>query len=297
MSGSQVAGPGPTWPLPGQPIAVPAAFAPAGPAEAPAPPPVAVLRGVTAGYRDRLVLRGVDLVIAAGERVALLGPNGAGKSTILRVLAGILPARSGEVLLGGDPVARLSRGQVARRLAAVPGGASLPFAARVEEVGGLGRLPYEDPFRGPRAEDRAAVAAALERVGITALRDRDARELSLGERQLVLLALAVAQGAPLLVLDEPTVHLDLRHQVAVMELLAELNSRDGTTVLAVLHDLALARHFFPRLVLVDGGRVVADGPPRDVLRPERVRSVYGVDPGILDARAEADELNGGDGRR
>jgi len=268
-----------------------------GPAAGPTAPPVALLRGVTAGYRDRLVLRGVDLAIDAGERVALLGPNGAGKSTILRVLAGILPARSGEVLLGGEPVARLRRAQVARRLAAVPGEASLPFAARVEEVVGLGRLPWEDPFRGPRAEDRAAVAAALDRVGIAALRDRDARELSLGERQLVLLAMAVAQGAPLLVLDEPTVHLDLRHQVAVMELLAELNADDGTTILAVLHDLALARHFFPRLVLVDGGRVVADGPPRRVLDPDRVRAVYGVDPGILDGRAEADELDGVNGRR
>jgi len=270
------------------------------PAVVPAAPPVALLRGVTAGYRDRLVLRGVDLSIAPGERVALLGPNGAGKSTILRVMAGILPARSGEVLLGGEPVARLRRAQVARRLAAVPGGASLPFAARVAEVVGLGRLPWEDPFRGPRAADRAAVTTALDRVGITALRDRDARELSLGERQLVLLAMAVAQRAPLLVLDEPTVHLDLRHQVAVMELLAELNFRDGTTVLAVLHDLALARHFFPRLVLLDGGRVVADGPPRQVLEPDRVRAIYGVDPGILDARAAADELaggNGGNGRR
>jgi iron complex transport system ATP-binding protein len=265
--------------------------------QAPVAVPVAVLRDVSAGYRDRLVLRGVSLAIEAGERVALLGPNGAGKSTILRVLAGILPARGGEVLLGGEPVARLRRAQVARRLAAVPGGASLPFAARVEEVVGLGRLPWEDPFHGPREEDRAAVAAALERVGITGLRDRDARELSLGERQLVLLAMAVAQGAPLLVLDEPTVHLDLRHQVAVMELLAELNARDGTTVLAVLHDLALARHFFPRLVLIDGGRVVADGPPRTVLEPDRVRAVYGVDPGILDARAAADELDGGGGRR
>jgi ABC-type cobalamin/Fe3+-siderophores transport system ATPase subunit len=291
-SGTQVPPP-PTTIVSGR---APGAFgAPAGPAGEGSP--VAALRDVSAGYRDRLVLRGVSLAIEAGERVALLGPNGAGKSTILRVLAGILPARTGEVLLGGEPVARLRRAQVARRLAAVPGGTSLPFAARVDEVVGLGRLPWEDPFRGPRAEDRAAVAVALERVGITALRDRDARELSLGERQLVLLAMAVAQGAPLLVLDEPTVHLDLRHQVAVMELLAELNARDGTTILAVLHDLALARHFFPRLVLVDGGRVVADGPPRHVLEPERVRAVFGVDPGILDARAAADELNGGGGPR
>ena len=308
MTGSPTGSPAVPGPALGVPVVLPPMPTPASarlPAPVPIPPaglavdrpPVAVLRGVTAGYRDRLVLRGVDLTIAAGERVALLGPNGAGKSTILRVLAGILPARSGEVLLGGDPVARLDRGQVARRLAAVPGGASLPFAARVEEVVGLGRLPWEDPFRGPRDADRAAVTAALDRVGIAALRERDARELSLGERQLVLLALAVAQGAPLLVLDEPTVHLDLHHQVAVMELLADLNARDGTTVLAVLHDLALARHFFPRLVLVDGGRVVADGPPREVLRPARVRAVYGVDPGILDARAEATELAGGAGLR
>ncbi|MCU0484438.1 MAG: ABC transporter ATP-binding protein, partial [Chloroflexi bacterium] len=211
-------------------------LAPAGPGAGPTMPtpavvPLAALRGVTAGYRGRPVLRQVDLAVAAGERVALLGPNGAGKSTILRVLAGILPAQAGEVLLGGEPVARLSRGQIARRLAAVPAGASLPFAARVEDVVGLGRLPWENPFRGPGDEDRAVVAAALDRVGISALRDRDARELSLGERQLGLVAMAVAQGASLLVLDEPTVHLDLRHQVAVMELLAELNERDGTTIL------------------------------------------------------------------
>jgi iron complex transport system ATP-binding protein len=151
----------------------------------------------------------------------------------------------------------------------------------------LGRLPHEDPFRGLRAADHAAVDAAIARVGIERLRGRDARELSLGERQLVLVALAVAQAAPLLVLDEPTAHLDLRHQVAVMELLADLNARDGTTVLAVLHDLALARHFFPRLVVLDGGRVVADGPPAAVLTRERVRAVFGVDVALTGAPSSA----------
>ena len=107
------------------------------------------------------------------------------------------------------------------------------------------------------------------------------RELSLGERQLVLIALAVAQAAPLLVLDEPTVHLDLRHQVEAMELLVDLNERDGTTILAVLHDLGLAAHFFPRLVLLDAGRIVADGPPEQVLAPERIRDVFGVDPALV----------------
>jgi iron complex transport system ATP-binding protein len=228
-------------------------------------------------YRDRVVLRGVDLAIAPGERLALIGPNGAGKSTLLRALAGLVPVRSGRVTLDGDPVGALSRDAIARRLAAVPGQAILPFSTRVEEVVVLGRLPHEDRLRGPGPADRAAVDAAITRVGIDRLRGRDARELSLGERQLVLVALAVAQAAPLLVLDEPTVHLDLRHQVGVMELLADLNERDGTTVVAVLHDLALARHFFPRLALLDGGRVVADGPPDEVLTRERVRSVFGVD--------------------
>jgi iron complex transport system ATP-binding protein len=115
------------------------------------------------------------------------------------------------------------------------------------------------------------------------------RELSLGERQLVLIALAVAQAAPLLVLDEPTVHLDLRHQVAVMELLADLNRREGVAVLAVLHDLALAAHFFPRLVVLDGGRVVADGPPARVLTRERVRATFGVDLAMLAGPAALDE--------
>ena len=114
-------------------------------------------------------------------------------------------------------------------------------------------------------------------MGIGHLLGRDVRELSLGERQLTLVALAVAQTAPLLILDEPTVHLDLRHQVGTMELLADLNERDGTTVVAVLHDLDLAAAFFPRLVLLDGGRVVADGSPGEVLTDERIREVFGVD--------------------
>jgi iron complex transport system ATP-binding protein len=185
------------------------------------------------------------------------------------------------VRLVGEPIERLDRMAIARRLAVVPQLASLPFAARVEEVVGLGRLPHEDPFRGHRPADKAAVAAAIERVGVGGLLGRDARELSLGERQLVLLALAVAQAAPVLVLDEPTVHLDLRHQVETMELLVDLNERDGTTIVAVLHDLGLAGHFFARLILLDGGRIVADGHPDEVLADDRIREVFGVDPAFV----------------
>jgi len=243
--------------------------------------PLVELAGVWMAYRGRDVLSDVSVAIEAGERVALIGPNGAGKSSLLRVLAGTVRPRAGVVRLAGDRVADLDRLAIARRLAVVPQQATLPFAARVEEVVALGRLPHEDPLRGPRPADRVAVSAAIERVGLGHLLGRDARELSLGERQLVLLALAVAQSAPLLVLDEPTVHLDLRHQVDAMELLADLNAREGTTIVAVLHDLGLAAHFFPRLILLDAGRVVADGRPSEVLTDERIRDVFGVDPGLV----------------
>jgi iron complex transport system ATP-binding protein len=239
------------------------------------------LEGVTVLYRNRPALRDVDLQIDAGDRVALVGPNGAGKSTLLRAMAGLVEPAVGTVSLGGSPLAALDRLAIARRLAVVPEVAVLPFATTVDEVIALGRLPHEHPVRGMRPADRAAVAAAIERVGVGHLMGRDARELSLGERQLVLIAMAVAQASPVLVLDEPTIHLDLRHQVEVMDLLVDLNTRDGTTIVAVLHDLGLAAHFFPRLVVVDGGRIVGDGPPSVALAPDRIRDVFGVDPSLV----------------
>jgi iron complex transport system ATP-binding protein len=239
------------------------------------------LEGVTVAYRGRPALRDLSLHVDRGERVALVGPNGAGKSTLLRAIAGLIEPAVGTIELDGRPVSSLDRLAVARRLAVVPQVAALPFSTTVDEVVALGRLPHEHPIRGMRPADRAAVAAAIEQVGVGHLMGRDARELSLGERQLVLLAMAVAQDADVLVLDEPTVHLDLRHQVEVMELLRDLNARQGTTILAVLHDLALAAHFFPRLVVLDSGRVVGDGPPSEALAPDRIRDVFGVDPSLV----------------
>jgi iron complex transport system ATP-binding protein len=246
-------------------------------------------QGVDLAYRSRDVLRDVSFQINAGDRVALVGPNGAGKSSLLRALVGLVRVQHGTIELDGRPIEGLTRASIARRISAVPA-ASLPFSMRVEEVVALGRLPHEDPIRGLRPADRAAVAAAIERVGLGHLLGRDARELSLGERQLVLLALAVAQAAPLMLLDEPTVHLDLRHQVETMQLLADLNERDGTTIVAVMHDLNLAAHFFPRVLVLDRGRLVADGPARDILAPALVREVFGVDPRVFQVAQPGDRV-------
>jgi iron complex transport system ATP-binding protein len=243
--------------------------------------PMVELVAVHADYGATRILSKLDLMIGRGERVAIVGPNGAGKSTLLRVITGLLPASDGEVRLTGEPVRALSHDQIARRVAVVPQVAALPFSARVEEIVALGRLPHENPFRGPRERDRAAISAAIDRVGLGRLVDRDARQLSLGERQLVLVAVAVAQQAPIIVLDEPTVHLDIRHQVDVMELLVDLNRRDGATLIAVLHDLGLAARYFERVVVMANGRTAADGPPASALSREVVREVFGVDPEVL----------------
>jgi iron complex transport system ATP-binding protein len=243
--------------------------------------PAIGLLGVSAGYAGRPVLRDIDLAIAHGDWVGIVGPNGAGKSTLLRLMTGLLPTTAGSVTVEGLPLAALSRDEVARRIAVVPQPSSIPFATTVEAVVALGRLPHEDRLRGLRPSDHAAVSAAIDRVGLGRLVGRDVRELSLGERQLVLLAVAIAQAAPIVMLDEPTVHLDIRHQLDVMDLLADLNRRDGRTIVTVLHDLHLAARRIPRIVVVADGGIAADGPPDVALRAETVRDVFRVDPADL----------------
>ena len=239
------------------------------------------VRRATVAYRGRTVVDDVTFEVGAGELVCLIGPNGAGKSTLLRAISGTVALKHGLIAIDGVPRAELDRVTLAKRLAVVPGQTTLGFPVRVEDLVALGRVPHEHPLMGLRPADRAAIDRAIARVGIAHLSGRDVRELSLGERQLVVLAMTVAQGAQVLLLDEPTVHLDLRHQVEVMQLLTDLAHNDGVTVLTVLHDLSLASHFFPRLLLLDEGRLLADGPPSDVLTPERVRDVYRVDSRLI----------------
>ena len=242
------------------------------------------VEGLGLRYGRTDVLSDIDMHIEAGERLCLVGPNGAGKSSLLRCLTGLAKPTRGSIRLDGQPLGEIERAAIARIISVVPGQVDLPFSMRVEEVVRLGRLPHENPFSGASEQDLLAVDAAIERVGIQKLRGRDVQQLSMGERQLVLVAMAVAQGGRLIVLDEPTVHLDLRHQVEVLTLLTRLTEA-GLTVLAVLHDLSLASHFFARLVLLDEGRVLADGAPGQVLSAERIRDVYRVDPRFVHSLA------------
>ncbi|MEP6638469.1 MAG: ABC transporter ATP-binding protein [Chloroflexota bacterium] len=243
--------------------------------------PILAADAVTIAYGHRTIVSDATLSLEAGERLALVGPNGAGKSTLLRALTGVLEPLRGTVSLHGTPIGSVDRKGVARAIAVVPELTQLPFAMAVHEVVALGRLPHDPPLNGSRPEDRDAIEAAMERVGVVHLRDRDARRLSMGERQLVFVAIALAQAAPILILDEPTAHLDIRHQVEVMQLLTDLNERDGRTIVAVLHDLALAANFFPRVALMNAGRIVADGAPAETLDAGHIRGVFGVDPALV----------------
>ncbi len=248
----------------------------------PVPPRPCLLEaaGLVFGYSPaQRVLDGVDLAVARGERLALIGPNGAGKSTLLRILCRTLRPQRGTVLWEGRPLHTLSRAELARRVAVVP--QNLPSGPlddlTVEEVVALGRVPHAGRLglRGETAADRAAIGEALAATETAALAGRLLGELSGGERQRVLLALALAQQPQLLLLDEPTRHLDPHHQVALLDLVAALAASRGVAVVAVLHDLNLAACLFPRLVLLGGGRILADGPPGTVLKTELVACVYG----------------------
>ncbi len=232
---------------------------------------------VDAGYERRLVLKGLDLDIGRGEAVALVGPNGSGKSTILRTLARVLRPRSGAVLLDGKAISSLSTRDVARELALLPQGPVLANDMSVEELVWMGRSPHQGLLGLPTSQDREAVEAAIDETGLAPLRHRGVASLSGGERQRAWIAMALAQQPQVLLLDEPTTFLDLSHQLEVLDLVRYLNRERGITVVMVLHDLNQAARYARRIVVVDGGRVHCQGTPAEVLTPETLRTVFGVD--------------------
>jgi iron complex transport system ATP-binding protein len=228
------------------------------------------------------VLRGVDLDVAAGEWVTVIGPNGAGKSTLLRAVAGLLPV-AGSLSLFGTPTSRLRRRERARLIAMVPQNPVLPPGVAVLDYVLLGRTPYIAPLGRESAGDLAAVRDALYRLDLERFADRPLETLSGGERQRVFLARAIAQGAPVLLLDEPTTSLDIGHQQEVLELVDALRRDSGLTVLATMHDLSIAGEYAERLVLLADGRVVAAGPPRDVLTEHLLAVHYRARVRVIDA--------------
>jgi ABC-type cobalamin/Fe3+-siderophores transport system ATPase subunit len=241
---------------------------------------------VTAGYEARTVLHACTLSVARGEVVAIVGPNGAGKSTLLRVLAGLVRPSRGSVWIDGVDLAALARHEVARRIAVVPQIFDTLFPFSVREVVALGRTARLGIFGGASRTDTAAVERAMADLDLVHLASRRIDRLSGGERQRAVLAMALAQETDVLLLDEPTVHLDPAHQVAMLRMVRELACARGLAVAAVLHDLNLAASMATRIVVIADGRVVCDAAPETVISAQLVRDVFGagLSVGRLDGR-------------
>jgi iron complex transport system ATP-binding protein len=233
-------------------------------------------------YGQRTVLRGVSLRAEAGELLAVVGPNGSGKTTLIRAVTGVAPARSGRILLDGGDGGRMSRADLAVRVAVVPQNPALPDGFRVVDVVMMGRTPHLRLLQSEGRSDFEAVRRALEQTDALGLAGRLVEELSGGERQRVVIARALAQETPALLLDEPTAHLDIGHQLAIMDLIRRLCRERSLAVVAAVHDLTLASLFCDRAVMMDGGRVVAEGPPERVLTPDLIETVYGARVAVLE---------------
>ncbi len=232
------------------------------------------LQSVSAGYRERLVLKEFTLAAAEGEILGILGPNGAGKTTLFRVLCGLLPPRSGAVSVFGKAIPHLPPAERARLVAVVPQELDIPVAYTVEDVVMMGRTTSLSRWGQPSAKDRQVVERAMVYTDVADIRDRPITELSGGERQRAIVAMALAQEPRMILMDEATSHLDLNHRLEIMQLVERLNQENGVTVLMISHDLQLAAEFCRRLVLLDAGQIVADGRPASVLTEENLRRVY-----------------------
>jgi cobalamin transport system ATP-binding protein len=233
------------------------------------------LGGVTVHLGGRPVVDSVDAVVAQGEWLALIGPNGAGKTTLLRAIARLVPF-AGSIALAGQPTEELSRSELSRLIAVVPQEPSTPPWMTVAEYVLLGRTPHLGPLAREGLRDREAAARALGRLDLLTFADRRLGTLSGGEKQRVVVARALAQEAPIVLLDEPTAALDIGHQQQALELLDGLREESGLTLVAAMHDLTLAAQYADRMLLLDGGRVVADGVPHDVLTEALLATHYGA---------------------
>lgn len=233
------------------------------------------LREVRVMLDGRAILTDIDLALERGRFVGLVGPNGAGKTTLLRVLAALVAPARGRVTLDGHGLSGMNRDERARRIAALFQGAGVGWPMTVREIVALGRLPHRRAFAGLSDADAAAVARAMVRTDVGHLADRTEPTLSSGERMRALLARALAVEAEWLLVDEPVTALDPAHQLDAMALLRAA-SRDGTGVVAVLHDLALAARFCDRIVVLSGGRLVADASPEGALTDALLARIFGV---------------------
>jgi len=246
------------------------------------------IRGITFTHPGATsqVLHGVSFTTAPGGITAILGPNGSGKTTIFNCISGIWTGNSGEVLFRGDDISRKRPHERAGIISVVPQHHEPAFPYTVFQAVLMGRAPHIGMFSAPSKKDRETAAAAIETMGLSALKERAYTRLSGGERQMVLIARAVAQDTPVMILDEPTSHLDIRNQVMVLDMVHSIARTKGVTVLMTVHDPNLALIYADQVVLLNRGAVAASGRPGRVISPKNLRTVYGDTVKVINAGGE-----------
>ncbi|WP_280355093.1 ABC transporter ATP-binding protein [Nocardia otitidiscaviarum] len=237
---------------------------------------------VRLGYGGRVISDGLSVDIPDGTFTVIIGPNACGKSTLLRALARLLKPEDGAVLLDGKAIASYPAKEVARRIGLLPQTSTAPDGIRVADLVARGRYPHQSLLRQWSQADAETVAAAMAATGVTELSARPVDELSGGQRQRVWIAMVLAQDTPVILLDEPTTYLDIAHQIHLLDLCRALNRESGRTVVAVLHDLNHAFRYADHLIAMRDGRVVAAGPPGEIVTAELVREVFSLGCRIID---------------
>lgn len=236
---------------------------------------------LTIGYAEHTIVNGLNLSIPTGKITALVGANGSGKSTILKTMARIMKPKSGSVMLDGKSIHNFSTKEVARQLAILPQNPTAPDGLTVSELISYGRFPHQKGFGTMTAEDRSIIAKAISVTGMEPFQDRPIDRLSGGQRQRAWIAMALAQETDILFLDEPTTFLDMAHQLEVLQLLQKLNKEEGRTIVMVVHDLNHATRYAQHMVAIKSGNVISEGTPNEVMTPEVLREVFGIEADIV----------------
>ena len=232
-------------------------------------------------YGDHLVLDGIDLPIIEGEIIGILGQNGCGKTTLLKNMNRNIQPLSGCIMLDGDDLQDLTKKEIASKIAAVPQTNEIHFAFTVRDIVAMGRMPFQSVMGGESAEDARLIDDAIEKTGLTAYKGRHINTMSGGERQRVIIARAIAQTPKVLLMDEPTLHLDICMQIDVLKLVHSLSKQTGMTVVIVSHDLPLVSRYCDRIVMIHDHKIFAIGTPEEVLTPENMRTVFNVDADLV----------------
>ncbi len=234
------------------------------------------VKNIVFGYTATPVIRDVSFQVDKGEFISILGPNGSGKSTLLKTINGLYVPLSGRVELMGENIERYKRREIAKRVSLVPQDTSLQFEFTVEEVVTMGRHPFKGRFEREDERDRKLIYEAMEMTNTFDIRDRLITEISGGERQRVFIAKAIAQNTGIILLDEPTSHLDINHQIDILNLLRKMNQEKGITIILVIHDINLATRYSDRILLLKKGSIIGQGTPEDVITTENILNAYGM---------------------